>query len=197
MKKREKKSDLRIPPLNQLENELKWEKSRQRYSRAIRSTAGTLIVVAAIAILVATLWLPVLQIYGDSMTPTLSEGDIIFTVKHSDLEPGDVIAFYFNNKILVKRVIGKAGDWIDMDEDGTVYVNGEVLEEPYVKEKTYGECDIKLPYQVPDSQFFVMGDHRSTSVDSRNTSIGCVAEEQIVGKISFCVWPISRFGKIK
>ena len=162
----------------------------------LRSTVYTLIIVAAVAVLTATLWLPVLQIYGNSMTPTLQDGEIIFTVKTSKFEPGDVIAFYYNNKILVKRVICGPADWVNMDEDGTVYVNGTVLDEPYLVDKALGDCNIELPYQVPDGKVFVMGDHRSTSVDSRNTAVGCVAQEQIVGKIIFRIWPLNRLGLV-
>ncbi|MBP3927684.1 MAG: signal peptidase I [Clostridium sp.] len=156
-----------------------------------------LITVAAMAVLVATLWLPVLRIYGSSMTPTLQDGEIICTVKASNFEPGDIISFYYNNKILVKRVIARPGEWINIDESGTVSVNGEVLEEPYLVEKALGDTDIELPYQVPDGKIFVMGDHRSTSVDSRNTAVGCVAQEQVVGKIVFRVWPFERLGAVK
>ena len=106
-------------------------------------------------------------------------------------------AFYYNNKILVKRVIAQERDWVDISEDGTVYVNNVLLDEPYISEKALGDCNIDLPYQVPESRVFVMGDHRSVSVDSRNTAVGCVAEEQIVGKIVFCVWPRSEFGPVK
>ena len=145
----------------------------------------------------ATLWLPVLQIYGASMMPTLSDGQIVFSVKTAEMNEGDVIAFYYNNKILVKRVIAGPGDWVDIDEDGTVWVNKEKLEEPYLTEKAYGDCNIELPYQVPDGRVFVMGDHRSTSVDSRNTAVGCVAPEQIVGKIVFRVWPLDYMGPVQ
>ncbi len=183
-----------VPTVEQLETELKRVKYRRRYRTLLKSTVYTLVVVAAVAILVATLWLPVLQIYGHSMTPTLQDGEIIFTVKTSNFKPGNIIAFYYNNKILVKRVICGPGDWVDIDDDGTVYVNNELLEEPYLVEKALGECNIDLPYQVPDGRYFVMGDHRSTSVDSRNTSVGCVADEQIVGKIIFRIWPLGRMG---
>ena len=185
-----------MPSAEQLEAELKREKYKRRYHSVLRSTIYTLITVAAIAVLVATLWLPVLQIYGSSMTPTLQDGEIIFSVKTADLEPGDIVAFYYNNKILVKRVICGPGDWVNIDEDGTVYVNEVRLKEPYLAEKALGDCNIELPYQVPDGKIFVMGDHRSTSVDSRNTAVGCVAQEQIVGKIIFRIWPLRRLGDV-
>ena len=184
-----------MPSAEQLEAELKREKYKRRYHSVLRSTIYTLITVAAIAVLVATLWLPVLQIYGSSMTPTLQDGEIIFSVKTADLEPGDIVAFYYNNKILVKRVICGPGDWVNIDEDGTVYVNEVRLKEPYLAEKALGDCNIELPYQVPDGKIFVMGD-RSTSVDSRNTAVGCVAQEQIVGKIIFRIWPLNRLGDV-
>lgn len=186
-----------IPSVAELEAELRRERYKTSYFAVMRSTINTLITVAAIAVLVAVLLLPVLQIYGASMTPTLAEGNIVVSVKGGRFQTGDVIAFYYNNRILVKRVIGQPGDWIDMDEEGNVYVNGELIDEPYVSEKSVGECDIELPYQVPESRIFVMGDHRSVSVDSRSTTIGCVAEEQIVGRIIFRVWPMNQFGAIQ
>ena len=192
-----RKRNLDVPKAEQLEKELKRIRYNQRYGSVLKSTIYTLITVAAIAILVATLWLPVLQIYGSSMTPTLHDGEILFSVKTSDFEKGDVIAFYYNNKILVKRFIAGAGEWVDIDGDGTISVNGEVLEEPYVEEKALGDCNIELPYQVPDGRIFVIGDHRSTSVDSRNTAVGCVAQEQIVGKIIFRIWPLNKIGQIQ
>ena len=193
---KKKFSAVDIPATEQLEAELAREKYKKRYHSVLRSTVYTLVIVAAIAVLTATLWLPVLQIYGNSMTPTLQDGEIIFTVKTSKFEPGDVIAFYYNNKILVKRVICGPADWVNMDEDGTVYVNGTELDEPYLVDKALGDCNIELPYQVPDGKVFVMGDHRSTSVDSRNTAVGCVAQEQIVGKIIFRIWPLNRLGAV-
>ena len=186
-----------LPSSAQLSNELTRERYRRSYVLVLRSTIYTLITVAAIAVLIAVLFLPVLRIYGSSMNPTLNEGDIVVSLKGSSFKTGDIIAFYYNNKILVKRVIANTGDWVDIDDDGNVYVNGEKLDEPYIEDKAFGETDIKLPYQVPDKRIFVMGDNRSVSVDSRNTSVGCVAEEQIVGKIVFCVWPFENFGKIR
>ena len=175
-----------------LKEELKREKYKSRYASLLRSTTGTLVVVAALAILVATLWMPVLQIYGSSMTPTLQEGQIVVSVKGNDIEQGDLVAFYLGNKLLVKRVIAGPADFVDIDRNGNVRVNGELLDEPYVSEKALGECDLKFPYQVPDSRYFLMGDHRETSVDSRMSAVGCVAEEQIVGKIICCVWPLNN-----
>ena len=141
--------------------------------------------------------MPVLQIYGSSMTPTLEAGEIILSLKASDFQVGDIVAFYYNNKILVKRVIAEPGQWVNIDEEGNVYVDDVLLNEPYISEKALGECDIELPYQVPDERYFVMGDHRATSVDSRSTAVGCVAQEHIVGRISFRVWPLDVIGKVE
>ncbi len=184
----------RKPDVNQLVAELQRERYKHRYRTVLRSTIFMLITVAAVAVLVATLWLPVLQIYGSSMSPTLEDGQIVISVKGSDFKPNDVCAFYYNNKVLVKRVIACPGDWVDIDADGTVYVNNRPLNEPYLKEKAFGNCDIELPYQVPDEKYFMMGDHRSVSVDSRSSLIGAVSEEQIVGRIVFCCWPVTEFG---
>ncbi len=194
-----KKQDrtVEVPTLEQIEAELNRMKYKSRYRSVLRSTVYTLIVVAAIAILVATLWLPFLRIYGTSMTPTLQDGEIICCVKTSKFESGDIIAFYYNNKILVKRVIGQPGDWIDLDESGNVYVNDQLLEEPYLLKKSLGECDLELPYQVPEGRIFVLGDHRETSVDSRSTTVGCIAQEQIVGKLLVRLWPLDRVGAVE
>lgn len=183
-----------IPSVSQMEKELTRAKYNKQYWKVLRSTIYILVIVAAFAVLVATLWMPVLQIYGDSMTPALEEGDIVVSVKSQEYEAGDVIAFYYNNKILVKRVIATSGQWVDIERDGTVYVGGQMLEEPYVSGKAFGDCNLKLPYQVPESRIFVMGDHRSTSIDSRNSAVGCIADEQIVGKIVFQVWPLDKIG---
>ena len=185
-----------IPELDQLKAELKREKYKYRYASVLRSTIFTLVVVAAFAVLVATLWMPVLQIYGTSMSPTLDEGQIVVSVKGYEFEQGDLVAFYIGNKLLVKRVIANPGDIVNIDEDGTVYINGKELDEPYLTEKAFGECDLELPYQVPESKFFMMGDHRASSVDSRSSVVGCIAKEQIVGKIVFCVWPFACFGAL-
>ena len=192
-----RKEPVDYPSVEQLEAELKRVKYRSRYRAVLRSTLYMLIVVAAVAVLVATIWMPVLQIYGGSMTPTLNEGDIVVSIKGSDFEPGDLVAFYLGNKILVKRCIAGPGQWVDIDEDGNVSVDGKLLEEPYLTEKSLGGSNIELPYQVPDNRYFCMGDHRSTSVDSRHTEIGCVSEEQIVGKIVFRVFPFGGFGRLK
>ncbi|MBO2527848.1 MAG: signal peptidase I [Clostridiales bacterium] len=185
------------PELSQLRQELERENKKGRFRRALRSTLYSLVIVAAAAVLVATLWMPVLRIYGNSMTPTLSTGSIVVSLKGSSYKQGDIIAMYYGNKLLVKRCVGTAGDWIDIDRDGNVFVNSELLEEPYLTEKAFGECNIELPYQVPENSIFVLGDHRATSIDSRNTSVGSVDTENVVGKIVFCIWPLSSFGIIK
>ncbi len=186
-----------FPSLEQLKAELDREKYKRRYKWTLKSTIYTLIVVAAAAVLVATVWMPVLQIYGSSMTPTLNEGDIVVCVKGSDFEPGDLVAFYIGNKILVKRCIAGPGQWVNIDADGNVYVDNKLLDEPYLKEKSLGDCDIELPYQVPDNRYFCLGDHRSTSVDSRSTTVGCISDEQIVGKIVLRVWPLPNFEALR
>ncbi len=187
-----KRKPVEVPELETIEAELKRTKYQSRYFDALRTTVYTLIVVAAIACLAATLWLPFLRIYGTSMVPTLQDGEIICCFKTTKFSQSDIIAFYYNNKILVKRVIGCSGDWIQIDENGAVYVNDIKIEEPYLTETAFGECDIEMPYQVPEGQLFVMGDQRSTSIDSRHSSVGCVTEEQIVGKILVRLWPPDR-----
>ena len=183
-----------IPPLAVLEQQLKEEKKKRRFYKALRSVIATLVTVAAVAVLVAQSLMPVLRIYGNSMNPTLSQGNVVVALKSSNFKTGDIVAFYWNNKILIKRAIAMPGDWVDIDEDGNVSVNGKVIDEPYLKDKALGQCDITLPYQVPDGGIFVMGDNRSVSVDSRSTTIGVVSDEQIVGKIVFRIWPLSNLG---
>lgn len=182
---------IEIPDVELLKKELDRVNYKTKYRSVLKSTIFMLVVVAAIAVLVATTWLPVLQIYGSSMTPTLNEGEVVVSVKGSSFKQGDLIAFYYGNKILVKRCIATPGQWVDIDEDGNVYVDGKRLKESYVKEKAFGDCDIKLPYQVPEDRYFCMGDHRETSVDSRNSSVGCISEEQIIGRIFFRIWPLN------
>ena len=182
-----------VPQLDALQKELKRERYKRRFRKLLRSTVNALIVVAAIATLVATLILPVLQIAGTSMEPTLNDGDVVLLVKNNELETGDLCAFYYSNKILIKRVIATPGDYISMDADGTVFLNGELLDEPYLSEKALGECDVEFPYQVPENSYFVMGDKRETSIDSRSSVIGCIQEDQIVGKIFCKFWPLTEF----
>ena len=183
--------------IEQLEGELRHEKYKRSFAFTLRNTIFTLITVSALAVLVAVLLMPVLEIYGSSMAPTLAEGDIVLSLKGTDFQTGDVMGFYYNNNILVKRIIAQAGDWVDITQDGTVYVNNVAIDEPYLIDKAYGETNIEFPYQVPESRVFVLGDHRSVSIDSRNTAVGCVASEQIVGKIVFRVWPLGQFGRIE
>lgn len=175
----------------QLERELSREKHKRKYRTVLRSTVYTLVVVAALAILAAVLWMPVLRIYGSSMTPTLSEGQIVVSVKGSHFEHGDVVGVYYGSKLLVKRCIATAGEWVDIDDDGNVYVNNQLLDEPYVVEKAFGQCDLVLPYQVPENAIFVMGDHRATSIDSRSKSVGSIDTEDVVGRIVLRVWPLN------
>lgn len=186
-----------LPELDSLQQELKRERYKRRFRRLLRSTVNALIVVAAVAALVATLILPVLQIAGTSMEPSLQDGNIVLLVKKNNLKTGDLCAFYYSNKILIKRVIATPGDYIWMEADGTVYLNGEPLDEPYLSSKALGECDVEFPYQVTENNYFVMGDQRETSIDSRSSVIGCVSEDQIIGKIICKIWPLSEFELIK
>ena len=185
------------PSVELLEEELKRERYRRRYRRVLRSTVYSLLVVAAVAVLIAMLVMPVLQIIGTSMSETLDDGDIVVALRGSSYEKGDVVAFYYNNSILIKRVIASTGDWVSIDGEGNVSVNGEVLDEPYVSEKALGECDIAMPYQVPEGRSFLMGDHRLTSIDSRSTTVGCIPDDMVVGRLYLRVWPLTKFGPVR
>ena len=182
-----------MPQLDALQKELKRERYKRRFRRLLRSTVNALIVVAAIAALIATLILPVLQIAGTSMEPNLNDGDIVLLMKTGKLKTGDLCAFYYSNKILIKRIIATPGDYLWINPDGTVYLNGTELDEPYVSEKSLGECDVEFPYQVPENAYFMMGDRRESSIDSRSSVIGCISEDQIIGKILCRFWPLSEF----
>lgn len=183
-----------LPTTAQLAAEMKRLRYGERFRRSVRNTVGSLIVAAAAAVLISTMLLPVLRVTGASMTPTLQNDQVLLCNKLAQPERGDIIAFYYNNKVLIKRVVGLPGDVVDITEDGTVCLNGETLAEPYVSEFAVGECDIQLPYQVPENRFFVMGDHRAVSIDSRSTSVGCIAEENIIGTIFFRILPLRERG---
>ena len=184
-----KKKEVTLPTMKQVEKERKRYRRQKAYNKALGGTVYVLTIVAAVAVLIATLILPVLQIEGTSMEPTLYNGDVVLLMKTTRFDHGDLCGFTWNNKLLIKRVIGIPGDWIEIDTKGNIYLNGEKLDEPYVEEKAFGECDLEFPFQVPQEQYFVVGDMRESSVDSRNTLIGCIPKAQIVGKVFFRIWP--------
>lgn len=184
------------PTLEQLRGELKQIEYRQRYYRTLLSTAFTLVVVAAITVLIAMLWLPILEMYGTSMSPTLEEGDIVLSISTKEIERGQVVAFYYGNKLLVKRCIALPGETVSIDKDGNVFINGEYLDEPYAAEKTLGDCDLDFPFEVPQESYFVIGDHRATSLDSRNSVVGCIEFDSVVGRVFFRIWPLNHIGRI-
>ena len=190
---KEKRLNQELPKLEMLQKELRRELYKRRFRRILRSTVDALIVVAAVASIIATLVFPVLQIAGTSMEPNLNDGDVVLLAKTNKLETGDLCAFYYSNKILIKRVIATPGDYLWIEPDGTVFVNGIELDEPYVQDKALGECDIEFPYQIPENAFFMMGDHRETSIDSRSSIIGCISTDHMIGKILCKFWPLSEF----
>lgn len=187
---------MEIPSIELLRKELEREESRYHFRRAILTITGVLVVAAAITALLATRLFVLLEINGASMTPTLNEGEIVILRQTKDIEAGDLVGFYYGGKILLKRAIGSAGDYIDIDEEGNVYVNNEMIDEPYLGEKKLGRCELDFPYQVPEGMIFVLGDNRAVSIDSRIKAIGCVENGQIVGKVAFRAWPFARIGSL-
>ena len=190
--KHEKK--VSVPSLSEIQSERKRIRRGTYYRQALRGTVSVLLVVAAVAVLITTLFLPILQISGDSMSPTLEHDEIVVLLKTKKFERGDLIGFYYQGKILLKRVIALPEDEVAIDADGNVYVNGELLEEPYVTEKGLGDCDLEFPYKVPGTSYFVLGDRRSNSVDSRNSVVGAISRDDIIGKVFIRVWPLPEFG---
>lgn len=182
--------------VRQIEGELKRLRRKQNSRRIFRQTVFSLLVVAAAAVLAAMLFFPIFRVTGSSMEPTLNAKEIVVCLKSSRFQSGDLVAFYYNNKVLLKRVIGTAGDTIEIDDSGNVFVNGSQLDEPYITKKSLGQCDIDFPYQVPDNRIFVMGDNRETSVDSRTTAVGCIADEYVIGKVFLRVWPLERLSSL-
>ena len=193
MSEKKEVQQLEIPTIDLLEGELKRTQYNRRYRRTLRTTIFSLLLVAAVAVIIAVLLLPVLQISSGSMENTLVDGDMVISLNNGKYETGDIIGFYYNNVVLIKRVIATSGDWVDIAEDGTVTVNGVVLNEPYVEEKALGECNIKLPYQVPQGKCFVLGDNRTESIDSRNTAVGCISNDVVVGRLLARIWPLKSF----
>lgn len=192
-----KKDKFDMPTLEQLRREKEYLDYRKRYLRSLSSTIFTLVVIAAVTVLIAMLWLPIMEMYGNSMEPVLAEGDIVVSLQTKRIRRGDIVGFYYGNKLLVKRCIGLPGETIDVKEDGSVYINGALLDEPYVTEKALGDCDIEFPVVIPLEQYFMMGDNRAVSLDSRNSIVGCVGLDQLSGKLLFRIWPLNKLGRIE
>ena len=190
------RSEVQIPDLELLEAELSRSRQRARRGSVVRSTAYSLLIVAAVAVILVILVMPVLSIEGVSMETTLYDGDVVIALNNHKFKTGDVVGFYFNNEVLIKRVVATETDWVDIDKEGNVYVNNVKLDEPYVTEKAFGDCNIALPYQVPEGTCFVLGDHRATSIDSRNTSVGCISNDVVVGKLLLRIWPLDAIGSV-
>ena len=191
-----RKDRVAVPSIEDIQTERKRIRRGTYYRQALQGTVSVLVVVAAIAVLITTLFLPILQVSGDSMSPTLEHDEIVVLLKTKKFERGDLVGFYYQGKILLKRVIALPEDEVAIDGQGHVYVNGELLEEPYVTQKELGDCDLEFPYQVPGTSYFVMGDRRTNSVDSRNSMVGAIAQEDIIGKVFIRAWPLSKFGFI-
>ncbi|MST81112.1 signal peptidase I [Bilifractor porci] len=181
----------------ELQSEIDRVAYQRKFRDTLRSTIFILITVAAAAVLIATLILPIFRIVGTSMSPTLDEGNVVLALKDKNVHQGDLVAFYYNNRVLVKRVIATSGEWVSIDANGNVYVNDQLLDEPYLKEKSLGSCDLDFPYQVPDGTVFVMGDHRDVSIDSRTKAMGCISGDEMIGKLWIRIWPLKQFGAVR
>ena len=184
---------LRTPSLTEIQDEMHRVKSQDKFDRALWSTFGTVLVVVAVAVLVASIFLPVLRVTGTSMVPNFEPGDVLVAFKTNKFDTGDICTFYYNSKLIVKRVIAVGGDTVDINEDGRVSVNGKMLEEPYVKNFALGLSDVEFPFEVPSGQLFLLGDNRGTSVDSRSAEFGCINAEEVLGKVFLRSWPIDAF----
>ena len=190
-------TDVDLVSNEEVKEELSRLKERERYLKKVQKTLSILVVVAAISVLVATLWMPVLKIYGSSMDPTLENGQIVVSIKTKKLKSGDVVAFWQGNKLLVKRVIASPGQKVDIDVNGKVFVDGKAISESYLDSESLGNTDIDFPHQVEEPRWFCMGDNRESSIDSRSAVIGDISKEQIEGKVLFSVWPLNKIGIVK
>lgn len=195
-KKTKQKEPPKLPELGQLQVELELENRKWEARKALRSIVFVLLVVTAAAVVVAVLMFPILQVKRSSMGNTLQNGDVIVTMNTSNYQAGDVIAFYYNNTLMIKRIVAVSGDTVRINKKGDVSVNGKTLTEPYVTEKVRGDCTVEFPYEVPEGKFFVLNDQRDSAIDSRNATLGCVGGDQIVGKVLVRVWPFEAIGPL-